>query len=48
MHKSTNELALMQRAMDMTLVVHKATASMLYEGISTTEVEALLNKRTKK
>jgi len=28
MHKSANELALMQRAMDMTLVVHQATASL--------------------
>ncbi|NYR13122.1 aminopeptidase P family protein [Pseudoalteromonas sp. MIP2626] len=42
MHKSANELALMQRAMDMTLVVHQATASMLHEGISTTEVEEFI------
>jgi Xaa-Pro dipeptidase len=48
MHKSTNELALMQRAMDMTLVVHKATASMLYEGISTTEVEAFIKQAHQK
>ncbi len=36
--KSANELALMQRAKDMTIEVHKAAASMLYEGISTVEV----------
>ena len=48
MHKSNNELALIQRAMDMTLAVHKATASMLYEGITTTEVEAFINDAHKK
>ena len=48
MHKSANELALMQRAMDMTLEVHKATASMLYEGITTTEVEAFIKKAHQK
>lgn len=48
MHKSTHELALIQRAMDMTLEVHKATASMLYEGITTTEVEAFINAAHKK
>ena len=42
MHKSTNEIALMQAAMNMTLAVHQATASMLYAGISTTEVEAFI------
>ena len=42
MHKSVHELSLMQRAMDMTLAVHQATASMLYEGITTTEVEAFI------
>jgi Xaa-Pro aminopeptidase len=35
MHKSDNELALIQRAMDMTLEVHKAAASILCEGITT-------------
>jgi Xaa-Pro dipeptidase len=39
MHKSANEIALMQRAHDMTLAVHKAAASMLYEGITAAEVE---------
>ncbi|OHU87985.1 MULTISPECIES: M24 family metallopeptidase [Pseudoalteromonas] len=48
MHKSDNELALIQRAMDMTLAVHKATASMLHEGITTTEVEAFINQAHKK
>ena len=48
MHKSTHELALIQRAMDMTLEVHKATASMLYEGVTTTEVEAFINAAHKK
>lgn len=44
MHKSENELKLIQRAMDMTLEVHKATASMLHEGITTTEVDAFINE----
>lgn len=43
MIKSQAELALMQRAKDMTLEVHKAAASILREGISTTEVAAFLN-----
>ncbi len=38
MIKSPNELSLMQRAKEMTLAVHKATASMLYVGITTAEV----------
>lgn len=46
--KSAAELALMQRAMDMTLAVHQATASMLYEGISTTEVEAFIDAAHRK
>lgn len=40
--KSAAELALMQRAKDMTLAVHKATAKILYEGISTKEVEEFI------
>ncbi|MEM0514863.1 Xaa-Pro peptidase family protein [Pseudoalteromonas sp. YIC-827] len=48
MHKSANELALIQRAMDMTLEVHKAAASILHEGISTREVEAFINAAHKK
>ncbi|CCQ11966.1 Proline dipeptidase [Pseudoalteromonas luteoviolacea B = ATCC 29581] len=48
MHKSKNELALMQRAMDMTLEVHKAAASILCEGITTTEVEAFIHEAHKR
>ena len=40
--KSAAEIALMQRAKDMTLAVHVATASMLREGITTTEVEQFI------
>jgi Xaa-Pro dipeptidase len=42
MQKSDNEIALMQGAMNMTLAVHQATASTLYAGISTSEVEAFI------
>lgn len=42
--KSAAEIALMQRAHDMTLAVHRATASMLHEGITTTEVEEFINE----
>ena len=38
MIKSPAEIALMQRAKDITLEVHKATACILTEGITTTEV----------
>lgn len=38
MIKSPPEIALMQRAMDMTLAAHQATARILREGITTTEV----------
>lgn len=48
MHKSSAEIALIQRAMDMTISVHKATASILKEGISTKEVEAFINQAHKK
>lgn len=43
MRKSADELALMQRAKDMTLAVHKAAASILREGITTTEVAAFID-----
>ena len=43
MHKSAAELALMQRAKDMTLQVHKAVARILRPGISTTEVSAFID-----
>lgn len=48
MHKSDNEITLMQCAMNMTLAVHQATASMLYEGVSTTEVEAFIKQAHQK
>ncbi|WP_351123539.1 Xaa-Pro peptidase family protein [Shewanella sp. T24-MNA-CIBAN-0130] len=44
MIKSVAEIALMQRAKDMTLEVHKATASILREGITTAEVEDFINQ----
>ncbi|HET6331424.1 MAG TPA: Xaa-Pro peptidase family protein [Holophagaceae bacterium] len=43
MRKSAQEIALMQRAHDMTLAVHRAAASILHEGISTLEVEAFIH-----
>lgn len=43
MHKSAAELALMQRAKDMTLQVHKAVARILRPGISTPEVSAFID-----
>jgi len=48
MIKSPNELALMKRAKEMTLAVHKAAASMLYAGITTTEVGAFLDAAHRK
>jgi Xaa-Pro dipeptidase len=44
MRKSANEIALMQRAHDMTLAVHKAVASVLHEGISAAEVEDFIDE----
>ncbi|MCG7531515.1 Xaa-Pro peptidase family protein [Psychrobium sp. MM17-31] len=44
MQKSASELALMQRAKDMTMEVHKAAASILHEGITTTEVTDFINR----
>ena len=46
--KSAAEIALMQRVMDMTLAVHVATASMLYEGITTVEVEEFIQRAHRK
>ena len=46
--KSEAELAILQRAMDMTLAVHKAVASILYSGISTAEVEAFIDAAHRK
>lgn len=48
MIKSEHELALMTRAKEMTLAVHKATASMLHEGITTDEVGAFIDKAHRK
>ncbi len=42
MHKSDNEIALIQFAMDLTLEVHQRTARILEPGISTIEVQAFL------
>lgn len=42
--KSPAEIALMQRAKDMTLEVHKAAASILHEDISTTEVAEFIHQ----
>lgn len=42
--KSAAEIAIMQRAMDMTLTVHQAVAQILKPGISTLEVEAFINE----
>ncbi|RLV61351.1 aminopeptidase P family protein [Parashewanella curva] len=46
--KSATELAIMQRAMDMTLEVQKAVARILYEGISTQEVTEFIDKAHRK
>ncbi|SFU89506.1 M24 family metallopeptidase [Pseudoduganella namucuonensis] len=46
--KSAAEIALMQRAKDMTLAVHVATASMLREGITTVEVEEFIARAHRK
>ncbi|KPV96464.1 putative peptidase [Pseudoalteromonas sp. P1-9] len=46
--KSDAEIALMQTAKNMTLEVHKAAASILKPGISTSEVEAFINQAHKK
>jgi Xaa-Pro dipeptidase len=44
MQKSSAEIALIQQAMTITLEVHKAAASILKPGITTTEVEAFINQ----
>ncbi|MEI4551950.1 Xaa-Pro peptidase family protein [Pseudoalteromonas spongiae] len=46
--KSDAEIALMQTAKNMTLEVHKAAASILKPGITTSEVEAFINQAHKK
>ncbi|MEP6391500.1 MAG: Xaa-Pro peptidase family protein [Halioglobus sp.] len=44
MHKSATELALLQRAKDLTLEVHKSAARILRAGISTAEVTAFIHE----
>ena len=46
--KSHAEIALMQRVKDMTLEVHKAAASMLYEGITTVAVADFIARAHRK
>ena len=46
--KSHAEIALMQRVKEMTLEVHKAAASILYEGISTVEVADFITRAHRK
>lgn len=46
--KSAAEIALIQCAMNMTMEVHRATASMLHEGITTKEVEDFVNQAHKR
>ncbi|MBL4942198.1 MAG: aminopeptidase P family protein [Colwellia sp.] len=46
--KSSAEIALMQRAKDMTIAVHKAAARILYPGISTTEVSNFIHQAHKR
>ena len=48
MIKSKAELALMTRAKEMTLAVHKATATIMHEGITTTEVGAFIDAAHRK
>ncbi len=44
MYKSTDEIAIMQTAMDMTLAVQKSAARILRAGISTAEVTAFIHE----
>lgn len=48
MHKSAQEIALLQRAKDMTMAVHRAAASILRPGISTLEVADFIDRAHKK
>ncbi|WP_206485545.1 Xaa-Pro peptidase family protein [Thalassotalea sp. G2M2-11] len=48
MHKSAHEIALLQKAKDMTLEVHKATAKILRAGITTKEVEHFIDQAHRK
>jgi len=42
--KSDAEIALLQRAKDMTMVVHRAVAKILYEGITVPEITNFINQ----
>lgn len=46
--KSKSEIALMQRAKDMTIEVHKAAARVLHPGITTLEVTQFINEAHKR
>ena len=46
--KSAAEIALMQRTKNMTLIVHQAAASIMREGISTTEVATFIHDAHKR
>ncbi len=46
--KSAHEIALLQTAKNMTMAVHKAAASILYEGISTSEVTDFIDQAHRK
>jgi Xaa-Pro dipeptidase len=46
--KSSQEIALLQQAKNMTIAVHKAVAKILYQGISTQEVTDFIHKAHKK
>ncbi|MDO6763424.1 Xaa-Pro peptidase family protein [Agarivorans sp. 1_MG-2023] len=48
MQKSANEIALMQKAKDMTMEVQKAAAKILRPGISTSEVTAFIHQAHQK
>ena len=48
MYKSPAELALMQQAKSMTLQVHKATARIMHEGITTTQVKTFIEAAHRK
>jgi len=48
MQKSPSELALIQRAMDMTIEVHKAAASILHEGITASTVKDFIHEAHKR
>ena len=44
MQKSEIEIAIIKKAMEMTLEVHRATASMLYEGVKASTIKRFINE----